>query len=680
MSDDTRDLIAQAAESAAEVPDLRPSSGDAHADSFDAMQLPDDCPVTPLGHLQDKIYFLDYRGQIRTLGSEMRKGELMLLFGTGMGWLDDVFPQYKNIGGNTDKNPPNLVKDGFNQTKAQRALLAAAAGAGLFDPAGKVRGRGSHKGANGEIILHCGDRLLIGGRKGARGQARRTGWEKPGVIGRQIYSTAAPLPHPAEKPAEAKAGRALLGLLSLWPWSSGVLAAVDHDGRDKVPIEALLVLGFIGCAKVCGAIGWRPHVWVVGPSGAGKSTFQELVSRLLADWALESQDPSEAWISQSLMDQRLPVLYDEPEPTEDQSSYVRKVIALARLASSGGKKGRGSSDHKAMDFAIFSCFLFSSIVHHELEQQDRNRMAVLGLRKFAAGTAALGVDDMEAMLANKWGVKMTLRDLGLAFTRRLVEQWGRYEATRGSYQAELMRHGADPRAQNTYGELLAMADLMLFDSAPENRLDLGDINEADPEAESRCGRLVSALEPMLRTASAEAENTADRCLGRLSQFRLTAAAGKHQETVGRWIERAMVAILMGVDGSAEARNKLRSHGMKLVHVTHHAKAGEDGETIETIGAIDAYLDPDPATGSPIYLAVGNRNSEALRQIFANTSWKGGEWQQALRMIDGAVQQAVKIRFDGPPQYAALVPINAVVDLRAVREEANLAMASLADLP
>lgn len=661
------DDIGAIVDGAQDAPDLRDPERRTRGDAMETIELSPDCPVQVLGHLSDKLYFLDYRGQLRTMGSEFRKGELMLLFGTEMGWLDDQFTQWKNIGGNSERNPPNLVPDGFNQTKVQRALIHEAARKGLFDPAGKVRGRGSHRGVNGEIILHCGDAILIGGRRGARGQPVKSIWSRPGLIGPHIFPTAPGLPRPDDKGASVDVGRAVLGILAGWNWKNGRRVALSVEGRDTVSLDALLVLGWLGCAKLCGAIGWRPHMWLVGPSGAGKSTLQGLISRLLVEWALESQDPSEAWISQSLMDQRLPVLYDEPEPSEDGGGFVKRIIALARLASQGAKKGRGSSDHKAVDFVAYSCFLFSSIMHHELEQQDRNRMAILTLSKFPPNTAAIDVNGIEAGMKERWGLKGSLTDVGLALTRRLVDQWPRYEATKHAYQSELMRHRVDPRGQNTYGEILALADMMLYDNAPVVELDLGDPNEPDPEASTRCRRFVEALGPMLSIAEAEAESTSERCLGRLTQYRLTAAAGKHQETVARWIEKAFIEICMGQEGGREARDKLRTHGMQLMYATRRVEKAADGGEDVKWGAYAAAADQ---IDLPMYLAVGNRNSEALRQIFAGTTWKNGEWPQALRMIEGSVPANVRVRYDGPAIWSVLVPLDEIIDVPMTRGKAR----------
>jgi hypothetical protein len=112
------------------------------------------------------FYFLDFAGQLIDLGSEFRKGELMALFGTRMGWLDTFWPQWKKVGERDGE--PQFEKDGFSQKFAQQGLIMACSKRGLFDPKGKVRGRGAHRGDGGELVLHCGDVVLVGGRKGVK--------------------------------------------------------------------------------------------------------------------------------------------------------------------------------------------------------------------------------------------------------------------------------------------------------------------------------------------------------------------------------------------------------------------------------------------------------------------------------------------------------------------------------
>ena len=128
---------------------------------------------------------------------------------------------------------------------------------------------------------------------------------------------------------------------------------------------ALLLLGWVGHALMCGAFGWRSHVWLTGETSAGKSTLQKLIRAILDEWGLYTEDASEASIRQTLKDDTLPVMIDEAEP-DDRAERQQAMINLARKASSGAKMHRGSADHRAQEFTAQSAFLFSSILHAPL--------------------------------------------------------------------------------------------------------------------------------------------------------------------------------------------------------------------------------------------------------------------------------------------------------------------------
>jgi hypothetical protein len=58
----------------------------------------------------------------------------------------------------------------------------------------------------------------------------------------------------------------------------------------------------------------------------------------------------------------LPVAIDEAEPDADKDNKRRlaELIKLARMAYSGGKMPRGSSDGESKEYALRSAMLFSS--------------------------------------------------------------------------------------------------------------------------------------------------------------------------------------------------------------------------------------------------------------------------------------------------------------------------------
>ncbi|HEV2747731.1 MAG TPA: hypothetical protein VGW34_10600 [Allosphingosinicella sp.] len=644
MSGDPLEGVFRSAAAPRDAPDLRTAPAPDGSEAYDVAERGDDCPVTPLGFFKKTNYFLDWAGQLIDLGSEFRKGELMQLFGTSMAWLDARFPQMRNVG---SKDKPIFEQNGFSQTDAQRSLIMACAKAGLFDPTGKVRGRGSHRGKDGELILHCGDAVLTGGRRGTRGNLLKPAWSKPGPVAGFVYPTESALAHPAEAPAPAHVAAEIIAKLDSWNWKrkrpapGGGPGGAAVGGPGGASIDAYLLFCWVATALMGGFVKHRPHAWITGPTGTGKTTLQEFLRALMGDWGVFTEDATEAGVRQLLDQDTLAVMFDELEPDEGNAEVHMKIVKLARLAYSGGGGLRGGQDHKSKQFTIRSCFLFSSIHHHELPAQDRNRIAVLHLDRFAARTP-------------QFVLPATAKAWGDALRRRLVEQCHRYEATLAAYTREMLEHGYSGREQNTYGTLLACGDLLLFDEAPPER-----IQAALNGDEDRCAGLVARLAHVLDSARAESEDTTERALKYLGSKRLPAAGGRDQETIGRWLAKAVIEIVNN-GGQGAARAKLLTHGLALVHLApdHEEGSGQ--------GGLSEAKYPDQA----IYLAVANQTNQGMKEIFEGSTFRGGVWSQALKGVDGAIVNKKK-RFGQRPEGCVLVPLGEVIDVDAARHEAHL---------
>ena len=213
------DLIAQAAAELEDAPAMRrggdmdsgPGADDRYGGGghgYVTARLPDDCPVQPLGHYRKTNWVLDHAGQLVELSPKCDKGELMQIFGHRMDWLVDVFPSFGQPQGN--KPPPCT---GFNQKRVQEAFINACSTAGIFDPSGRVRGRGAHIGKDGELYLHCGDAVYIGGERTLQGKVKPVRLFKTGKIGALVFPTQPAIEPPAQEQASAKVGGALLDIL-----------------------------------------------------------------------------------------------------------------------------------------------------------------------------------------------------------------------------------------------------------------------------------------------------------------------------------------------------------------------------------------------------------------------------------------------------------------------------------
>ena len=565
--------------------------------------LPAGCPVKPLGKLGQTCFYLDEQGQMIALNPrDHGKTHIQSLFGRQSGLVHTYWPRF----GKPDSKTGEPVITGWMPEKAAEILQAACAHAGLFDPQGKVRGRGAWRGADGELIIHHGDKVYRAG--GAPGLA----WEEPDLIDGYVYPTAPAMPRPDIGHVDDQAGVTLLKLLRCWHW-------------ERPKIDPYLLLGFIAQAPFGGAIDWRSHVWVTGDSATGKSTLEgKLLQWLLEGLQLRTNDATEASIRQVLGKQTLPVFFDELE-AEENNDRARRVIKLARLASSAGVIFRGGSDHQATEFVARSCFYFTSILMPPTLAQDRNRLAILELKPIPQG-AREPMLDRAALIA-----------LGKQLRRRVIDQWDRYDATLAAYKRALAAKGHGGRSADQFGNLLAFADLLLYDG-PEPEPDvLGDWAEA--------------LKASDLAETADNRSDAEEAIDFLTGYPLQLRGGDEPKPIARFILDGLGRGRGGLDPDGDvgrARSTLENHGLKLVVPTSPKTEG------------GAWGSREPKAGEiPTHLAIANAN-EQLSRIFRDKRWAQGVWSQTFGRVPDAIRR-VQVRYAGRSQKATLVPVTALLD-------------------
>lgn len=620
-----------------EAPDLRPDQGrddpDPKAAIMDAPLLPKDCPVKALGHNRLTNYFLDDSGQFVECNSQFQKGTIYQLFAKD----PDRARRYWPIEGKF-KDPKTgeeikFIKN-LDQDLAQRHLIRACGIAGIFDPQGKVRGRGAHIGKRGELMLHSGDKILLGGAINLHGRKSPLKYVATGLIDGFVYPAGAKLPKAAEEAATDMISQDLLDLFRRWNWKN----------PEVMPV---LLLGFIGCAMVCGALPWRPHIWINASSGSGKSTLMSIIEYLLDEWLLKVEDATAAGISSVLGHDTLALLLDEFEAGENNDQQ-QKVLELARISSSGGKKARGSSDHKAHTFTAKSCFLFSSILHSPLITQDRNRITILDALKLSPGAKAPVINPD------------SFREKGALIRRRLVEHWHRFTETYDKYALEILAEGIEARHANQFGTLLSVADLMLYQTSPDQM----DLNES----EYRVKTLVGYCLPMIHQAQVDGESDESRCVKMMASHRLPGASGHEPESIGRWLTAAIQSDDPTSMSPQKAADKLRTYGLRVVNAVPpnpRAKYPRWG--------IERGLDPHKY----LWLAVASsKDHQGLKEIFGKSDWKGGTWTQSLSRIEQSYKSSkqpdypdtkalprVMVAFDGKAESSTLIPLDAVIDCK-----------------
>jgi hypothetical protein len=359
-----------------------------------------------------------------------------------------------------------------------------------------------------------------------------------------------------------------------------------------------------------------------GSSATGKSTLQLALQYLFDGAALHTADATEASLRQLLKQQTLPVFFDELEASED-NRRGKGVIALARLASSGGEIFRGGQDHEGHAFKAKTCFLFSSILIPPALQQDRNRLAILELEKIPTSADAVELDP-EA-----------LRELGRRIRRRLIDQWPRLEALLAKYRSALADVGHGGRSQDQFGALLAVADLLLYDTADDELI------------EETAGWLAAdtLAEKSMELADEE------EAVAKLSSTPIKGRGGDEPEPVARLIRTALAP-----EGD-KARERLETYGLRIVELKEDVD--ETGKV--TIGA------GKPSSAKPaaeLYLAIANSHTQ-LETLFERSRWSEGTWAQAFGRIDGA-KKRIKVRFAGDKgRWSTLIPLSSIVELEVV---------------
>lgn len=558
-------------------------------------RLPPDCPVVPLGTKDGKFYYLDAIGQMRVLKArEHGRLDLEALFGSSQGWLYRIAPRFK-------KDSDEIT--GFHAEKIASMLIDSCSRKGVFSLLERRRGPGAWIGDDGELILHCGDKVLVFHQpeKGSREAPTRKDLS-PGPYGWHVYPASEAIGVPNAMGTGIDQAKALYEILKSWCWK-------------RPDVDPRLMLGWIGAAMIGGALAWRPSMWITGGAGTGKSMLQKLLDLLFGRGALvRTTDASAAGLWQKIGQSTLPVAFDEIEAEED-NRRINGVVKFARLASSGGLVLRGGADHEGAEFVARSCFLFSSIIVPPLLPQDQARIAVLDLAALPSGQPLPDFSQLPL--------------IGSALRHRLVIGWPRFVPVLESYRHALMKRGHGARGADQYGTLLACADLLLQDADPsrEFSVESGALPHGDELDEILHGLDAATLAERDDVASDE-----QRCVTHLLTSAIELFRGQVQ-TVGQWLVEAWKPVT-GAEGEIGQKEKI------------HAAIQGYGLKILRNGDVD-------------YLAVANTHRR-LAELFAGSAWQAragatGGWRQSLLRLAGA-ETHKGMKFAGIQQRAIVVPM------------------------
>jgi putative DNA primase/helicase len=324
-------------------------------------------PPIPLGYDKDVHYYLSpMKRQIFALTPSQHTAQHL----TSMADLNGYWMRREDL-----KNDKGSV----NWTLAAAKLMSFCSDVGIYKP-DLVRGRGAYLEDDGRPVMHVGEHLMVEGEI------------CPLMLpkSRYIYEAGLRLNQAIADPIAATRASELLKICQMLPWEK--------------PIYATLMAGWLVVAPICGALFWRPSIWVTGGSGSGKSTLEtRIVQPILGGMGRRVQGgTTEAGIRQLLGMDALPVVFDEAE-AESQHAKVRmqSTLDLVRQSSSegGAEIVKGTQSQTGVKrYHIRSCFMFSSINVFLENRADESRVSVLELRNAAGRDGQKAFDEFLALI------------------------------------------------------------------------------------------------------------------------------------------------------------------------------------------------------------------------------------------------------------------------------------------
>lgn len=559
------------------------------------------CPIKPLGVNGGFCYYLDGLGQMRAIAKHDRMA-LMQLFNRLIPQLCHHFPKWVK---DTDTGEYRRKSGEFAGDPAAMAMMQACGEKGLFDPEGAVRGVGAWVDDDGRLIYHAGDRLILS-----------DGEMQPGTHQGRIYPAYPSIPAPAATATGAPA-RDFLDAVETWNFA-------------RPDIDPMVILGMTGIQMLGGAMDWRAAFWLTGPPGAGKSFFQKLLGLMHGGekGLIQSPDATARGIASLLGHSTLPVALDELEPGDADSAKERAIIETARVAASGGKWMRGSSDQKGSSGQLRSTFMFSSVlIPGVLKSQDLQRIITLHLQPLAEGATPPN------MRADTW------RKRGAMMKRQLIDRWPTWGQRQELWREAFAEHKITGRNADNWATTLAMADMALHAELPTVEVTRG---------------WAAKIAKHIRADLAELGNDADELLAHLLTQPFEPIRRSEIYLINDWVRVAAECYgTPNVLGRAD-RPTTGLTDSELAHEAKAANARLASIGLRVLGQREGAI-----------LFIANKPIEGLKRLFAHTPWAGGAWKQSAQRVPGAACPATPRHLAGVSTRGVEIPFTSMPALLAL---------------
>jgi hypothetical protein len=383
---------------------------------------PADCPLTALGHIDGRFWFLTSIGERRGLsaGQLSKRAEIVGLFLGRTAWLVSSFPS----------------KDGddFSVWAAGDYLMRQCAARGLYGAHVAVRRVGVWRGEHGEPVANVGDAIYVGAERRAVGA----------MIAGQIFVACPPETHPAAKPAPVSVAQ-------------GICADIEELWDFRDPGGAIMAVGLVGAGLLAASLDWRPNGFITGPSNAGKSHLLNVLNAMAA-LSFFSTDTTKAGIESAISGRAVPVFLDEASDRADSTQTLIDVV-LSASSGAGTKLHRGTADGVGRSIEVCTAITMASVSPPPMLPQHRSRFVLIELMKPQAGADHRA--EMAALIER-------CAKAAPALLARALRSLALYRAALAQFRAALGRAGCVAREMDQAGSLLAGWWYLTSDHAPND--------------------------------------------------------------------------------------------------------------------------------------------------------------------------------------------------------------------
>jgi putative DNA primase/helicase len=561
-------------------PELQDSGGSGDAGNTDppSSNSPEPAPYVMLGFSGDDYYYQPKgSGQVTRIA---RGGHTSTnLYGIApIEYWRNTYPRFNKNGDFT----------GIDWQQCYSDLLAEQHKVGCYDPS-RIRGVGAWW-DEGRTVFHLGDRLIVDGTKYPVKEPHSSDY---------IYQRLPKRIGPgAAEPLSDQEGVNLLSIAEQFHW--------------ETPASGMLLAGWVALAPICGALEWRPHIWISAVSGSGKTTvFNEYITPLITDVVLKVKgNTTEAGIRQRLKSDALPVMFDEAESNEKADiTRIQSVLSLARVASSEGDGDtlKGSASSEAIMFNVRSMFVLSSVNTALKQGADRNRFSLLMLRTPDGLTSEQKQEHWKALQSDL--VRHITKDTGKRLLARMINLIPMVRAAAEVFSNVAAVEFNSARTGDQVGTLLAGAWALQSTEAP---------TPEQAQAMIRCANWD-------RHGGQPDEAGGDQgdCLQVILQTRLRVEVEQFDKFGG---------------GHVTCVNRTVSELIEVV------EGGPDAGGIVTIGAAEAELGRNGLKIDKQFLVVSNV-AKGVKAMLRDTQWHAGGWPNLLASLQGAKRYGVT-RFKG----------------------------------